>query len=57
VLVAREDMIAGYVCGRCGGLSAGSDECPDWGMGAYAVPDSVAAKLRFPVTGSPQQEA
>jgi Bacterial archaeo-eukaryotic release factor family 10 len=81
LLVAREDMIAGYVCGRCGGLGSGSDECPDWGTGAYAVPDlleemvqrtlddngqvtairdapfSVAAKLRFPVTGSPQQGA
>jgi len=81
LLVAREDMIAGYVCGRCGGLSSGGDECPDWGTGAYAVPDlleemvqrtlddngqvtairdapfGVAAKLRFPVTGSPQQGA
>jgi len=38
LLVAREDMIAGYVCGRCGGLSTGSDECPDWGTAAYAVP-------------------
>ena len=81
LLVAREDMIAGYVCGRCGALSTGSDECPDWGTAACAVPDlleemaqrtlddngqvtavrdapfRVAAKLRFPVTGSPQQGA
>lgn len=39
LLVAREDMIAGYVCGRCGGLSTGSDECPDWAAAACAVPD------------------
>ena len=68
-------MIAGYVCGCCGGLSTGSDECPDWGTAARTVPDlleemvqrtlddngpvtvirdapfSVAARLRFPVTG------
>jgi len=79
LLVAREDMIAGYVCGRCGGLRTGSDECLDWGAGACAVPDlleemvqrtlddngqvttirdapfCVAAKLRFPVTGSPRR--
>lgn len=75
LLVAHQDMIAGHVCGRCGGLSTHSDECPDWGTAACAVPDlleemaqrtlddngqvttacdapfSVAAKLRFPVTG------
>lgn len=39
LLVAREDMIGGYACGRCGGLSTGSDECPDWGTAACAVPD------------------
>jgi peptide chain release factor subunit 1 len=76
LLVAHEDMIAGYVCGRCGALSTGSDECPDWGTAARTVPDvleemvqrtldddgqvtvvrdapfSVAARLRFPVTGA-----
>jgi hypothetical protein len=75
LLVAHEGMIAGYVCGRCGALSTGSDECPDWGTAARTVPDvleemvqrtldndgqvtvvrdasfSVAARLRFPVTG------
>jgi peptide chain release factor subunit 1 len=75
LLVAHEGMIAGYVCGRCGALSTGSDECPGWGTAARAVPDlleemvqrtlddngpvtvirdapfSVAARLRFPVTG------
>jgi len=75
LLVAHEGMIAGYVCGCCGGLSTGSDECPDWGTAARTVPDlleemvqrtlddngpvtvirdapfSVAARLRFPVTG------
>jgi hypothetical protein len=79
LLVAHEDMIAGYVCGRCGGLSTGSDECAGWSAGACAVPDlleemvqrtlddngqvtairdvpfCVAAKLRFPVTGSPRR--
>jgi peptide subunit release factor 1 (eRF1) len=75
LLVAHEGMIPGFVCGRCGALSTGSDECPDWGTAARAVPDlldeavqrtldddgqvtvirdapfSIAAKLRFPVTG------
>jgi hypothetical protein len=39
LLVAREDMIAGYACGHCGGLSTVSDECPDWAAAACAVPD------------------
>ncbi|HYB15928.1 MAG TPA: hypothetical protein VEF71_10720 [Streptosporangiaceae bacterium] len=39
LLVAHEGMIAGYVCGRCGALSTGSDECPDWGAAARTVPD------------------
>jgi hypothetical protein len=39
LLVAREGMIPGFVCGRWGALSVGSDECPDWGMAARAVPD------------------
>jgi hypothetical protein len=39
LLVAREDMIPGYVCGRCGALSTGIDECPDWGTAARPVPD------------------
>ena len=75
LVVAHEGMIAGFVCGRCGALSTGSDECRDWGTAARAVPDlldeavqrtlddngqvtvireapfSIAAKLRFPVTG------
>ncbi len=75
LLVAHEDMIPGFVCGRCGPLSTGSGECPDRGTAALVVPDlleemvqrtldddgqvtvirdapfSVAAWLRFPVTG------
>jgi peptide chain release factor subunit 1 len=39
LLVAHEDMVAGYVCGRCGGLSNGSGDCADWGTAACAVPD------------------
>ncbi len=39
LLVAHEGMIQGFVCGRCGALSTGSDECPDWGTAARAVPD------------------
>jgi Bacterial archaeo-eukaryotic release factor family 10 len=39
LLVADEGMIPGFVCGRCGALSTGSDECPDWGTAARAVPD------------------
>jgi Bacterial archaeo-eukaryotic release factor family 10 len=39
LLVAHEDMIPGFTCGRCGALSTGSDECPDWGTAARAVPD------------------
>jgi len=39
LLVGHEGMIPGFVCGRCGALSIGSDECPDWGTAARAVPD------------------
>ena len=39
LLVAHEGMIAGYACGRCDALSTGSDECPDCGTAAPAVPD------------------
>ena len=39
LLVAHESMIAGQVCGRCGALSTGSDECPDRGTAARTVPD------------------
>jgi len=39
LLVAHESMIPGFVCGRCGALSTGSDQCPDWGTAARAVPD------------------
>lgn len=46
LLVAHQDMIAGHVCGRCGGLSTGSDECPDWGTAACAVPDLLEEMVR-----------
>ena len=39
LLVAHQGMIPGFACGRCGALSTGSDECPDWGTAARAVPD------------------
>jgi len=39
LLVAHESMIPGFVCGRCGALSTGSDECPDRGTAARTVPD------------------
>jgi Bacterial archaeo-eukaryotic release factor family 10 len=39
LLVAHEGMIPGYACGRCGALSTGGDECPDWGTAARPVPD------------------
>jgi Bacterial archaeo-eukaryotic release factor family 10 len=39
LLVAHEGMIPGFACGRCGELRTGSDECPDWGTAARAVPD------------------
>jgi peptide subunit release factor 1 (eRF1) len=39
LLVAHEGMIPGFVCGRCGALSTGSAECPDWGTAARAAPD------------------
>jgi hypothetical protein len=39
LLVAHEGMIPGFACGRCGALSTGSDQCPDWGTAARAVPD------------------
>ena len=46
LLVAREDMIAGHVCGRCGELSTGSDECPDRGTAACAVPDLLEGMVQ-----------
>jgi len=39
LVVAHEGMIPGFVCGRCGALGTGSDQCPDWGTAARAVPD------------------
>jgi len=39
LLVAHEDMIPGFVCGRCGALSTGNDECPYRSTAALAVPD------------------
>ena len=37
--VADDQMIAGFVCGRCGALSVTGDDCPDWGTAARPVPD------------------
>jgi hypothetical protein len=39
LVVAHEGTIPGFVCGRCGALGTGSDQCPDWGTAARAVPD------------------
>jgi hypothetical protein len=39
LLVTDKGMIQGFVCGRCGALNTGRDECPDWGTAARAVPD------------------
>jgi peptide chain release factor subunit 1 len=39
LLVPDDPMIPGFECGRCGGLSATGDGCPDWGTAARAVPD------------------
>jgi peptide chain release factor subunit 1 len=39
LLVSDEGMIPGFACGRCGALSSGRDQCPDWGTAARAVPD------------------
>jgi peptide chain release factor subunit 1 len=39
LLVAHADLIPGFVCGRCGVLTTGRDDCPDWGTAACAVPD------------------
>jgi hypothetical protein len=44
--VAHEDMIPGFTCGRCGALSTGSDECPDWGTAARAVPDLLEERVQ-----------
>ena len=41
LLVAHEGLVPGFVCGRCGALCAGRDECPDWAAAARAVPDLV----------------
>ena len=41
LLVAHDGLIPGFVCGRCGAVCAGTDECPDWASAARAVPDLV----------------
>lgn len=46
LLVAHEDMISGFECGRCGALTVDRDECPDWGAAARAVPDVLEELTR-----------
>lgn len=46
LLVAHEEMISGFACGRCGALTVGPDECPDWDTAARAVPDLLEEMVR-----------
>jgi len=46
LLVAHDSMIPGYVCGRCGALGTGSDECPDRATAVRAVPDLLEGMVQ-----------
>jgi peptide subunit release factor 1 (eRF1) len=46
LLVAHEDMIGGFACGRCGSLNTGPDQCPDWSTTAQAVPDLLEEMIQ-----------
>jgi Bacterial archaeo-eukaryotic release factor family 10 len=39
LLIPDEELIPGFVCGRCDAISLTGDDCPDWGVAARAVPD------------------
>jgi hypothetical protein len=54
LVVAHERMIPGFVCGRCDELSTGSDECPDWGTAARAVPDLLEEMVQRTLDGDGQ---
>ncbi len=41
LVVPENGMIPGFVCQRCGMLSAAADDCPDWGAASAAVPDLI----------------
>lgn len=51
LLVAHEDLMPGWVCGRCGALSTGSDGCPDWRVTARAVPDLLEEMVQRTLDG------
>ena len=51
LLVAHEGMMPGWVCGRCGALSTGSDGCPDWRITARAVPDLLEEMVQRTLDG------
>jgi hypothetical protein len=39
LLIPDEELIPGFVCGRCDAISLTGDDCPDWGVAARPVPD------------------
>jgi peptide chain release factor subunit 1 len=39
LLIPDEELVPGFVCGRCGALTITGDDCPDWGTAARPVPD------------------
>jgi PAS domain-containing protein len=41
LIVPGEDLVPGYVCGRCGMLGTAADGCPDWAVAAQPVPDLI----------------
>lgn len=57
LLVAHEDMIGGFACGRCGALTTDPDGCPDWGTAARAVPDLLEEMVRKVLDGGGQVTA
>ncbi len=39
LLIPDEELIPGFVCGRCDAISLTGDDCPDWGVAARPIPD------------------
>lgn len=39
LIIPDEELVPGFVCGRCDAISLTGDDCPDWGAAARPVPD------------------
>jgi Bacterial archaeo-eukaryotic release factor family 10 len=39
LLIPDQELIPGFVCGRCDAISLTGDDCPDWGAAARPIPD------------------